>query len=215
MQLRNMLPAILLVVGLVAGFSGGSVLRPVTVTETSTTTQPVTTTQKQTIRETLTQTSTTTSISTYTVRETWLRTSTATYRTTETSTVTTTYRITETTTQTATVTTIMFLTVYPAQSGTVLVTDRGSGNKETRPFTLERASDLKITIRITATAALEYVGLSWYLYNVGSEDFFKHGSIRGEQGVFEFYAASVPAGNWYFQILAANCNWEIRVEKVT
>jgi len=203
MQLKNLLPAILLVVGLVAGFSGGSVLRPVTVTEISTTTQPVTTTQTQTIRETLTQTSTTTSISRYTVRETWLRTSTATYRTTE------------TTTQTATVTTIMFLTVYPAQSGTVLVTDRGSGRKETRPFTLETPSDLKITIRITARANLQYVSLSWYLYEVGSEVYFKTGSIREEQGVFEFYAARIPAGNWYVEILAANCNWEIRVEKVT
>jgi hypothetical protein len=203
MQLKNLLPAILLVVGLVAGFSGGSVLRPVTVTEISTTTQPVTTTQTQTIRETLTQTSTTTSISRYTVRETWLRTSTTTYRTTE------------TTTQTATVTTIMFLTVYPAQSGTVLVTDRGSGRKETRPFTLETPSDLKITIRITARANLQYVSLSWYLYEVGSEVYFKTGSIREEQGVFEFYAARIPAGNWYVEILAANCNWEIRVEKVT
>jgi hypothetical protein len=187
----------------VAGFSGGSVLRPVTVTEISTTTQPVTTTQTQTIRETLTQTSTTTSISTQTIRMTLLTTSTTTYRTTQ------------TLTQTATITTTMLTTVYPAQSGTVLVTDRGSGNKETRPFTLETPSDLKITIRITARANLQYVSLSWYLYNVGSESFFKHGSIREEQGVFEFYAARVPTGNWYIEILAANCNWEIRVEKVT
>jgi hypothetical protein len=47
---------VFLVVGLVAGFGGGAMLRPVTVTETSTTTQPVTTTLTQTIRETLTQT---------------------------------------------------------------------------------------------------------------------------------------------------------------
>jgi hypothetical protein len=201
MQLKNLLPAILLVVGLVAGFSGGSVLRPVTVTEISTTTQPVTTTQTQTIRETLTQTSTTTSISTLTIRQTL--------------TSTTTYRTTQTLTQTATVTTTALTTVYPAQSGTVLVTDRGSGIKETRPFTLDAPSDLKITIRIMARADLRYVSLSWYLYNVDLGRWIKNGDVNEEQGVFEFYAARVPAGNWYVKILSANCNWEIRVEKVT
>ncbi len=203
MRLEWLFPVVLLVVGLVAGFGGGSVLRPVTVTETSTTTQPVTTTQTQTIRETLTQTSTTTSISTQTITMTLLTTSTTTYRTTQ------------TLTQTATVTKTALTTVYPAQSGTVLVTDRGSGRKETRPFTLETLSDLKITIRVTARANLQYVSLSWYLYEVGSEFYFKTGSIREEQGVFEFYAARIPAGDWYVEILAANCNWEITVEKVT
>jgi hypothetical protein len=201
MQFRSLLPVVLLVVGLMAGFGGGAVLRPVTVTETSTTTQPVTTTLTQTIRETLTQTSTTTSTSTQTIRETL--------------TSTTTYRTTQTLTQTTTVTTTALTTVYPAQSGTVLVTDRGSGRKETRPFTLETPSDLKITTRITARANLQYVSLSWYLYEVGFEVYFKTGSIREEQGVFEFYAARIPAGNWYVEILAANCNWEITVEKVT
>jgi hypothetical protein len=201
MQLGWLLPVILLVVGLVAGFGGGAMLRPVTVTETSTTTQPVTTTLTQTIRETLTQTSTTTSISTQTIRQTF--------------TSTTTYRTTQTLTQTATVTTTTLTTVYPAQSGTVLITDRGSGRKETRPFTLETPSDLKLTISITARANLQYVSLSWYLHEVGSEVYFKTGSIREEQGVFEFYAARIPAGNWYVEILAANCNWEITVEKVT
>jgi hypothetical protein len=201
MQLRWLLPVVSLVVGLAAGFGGGAVLRPVTVTETSTTTQPVTTTLTQTIRETLTQTLTTTSISTQTIRQTF--------------TSTTTYRTTQTLTRTVTVTTTALTTVYPAQSGTVLVTDRGSGRKETRPFTLETPSDLKLTIRITARANLQYVSLSWYLYEVGSEVYFKTGSIKEEQGVFEFYAARIPAGNWYVEILAANCNWEITVEKVT
>ncbi|MEM2352341.1 MAG: hypothetical protein QXT26_08040 [Thermoproteota archaeon] len=27
--------------------------------------------------------------------------------------------------------------------------------------------------------------------------------------------AAIPAGNWYVKILAANCNWELIVEKVT
>jgi hypothetical protein len=201
MQFRSLLPVVLLVVGLAAGFGGGAVLRPVTVTETSTTTQPVTTTLTQTIRETLTQTSTTTSTSTQTIRQTFIS--------------TTTYRTTQTLTQTATVTTTALTTVYPAQSGTVLLTDRGSGNKDARPFTLETASDLKITIRITARADLRYVGLSWYLYNVDLGRWIKNGEVNEEQGVFEFYAARIPAGNWYVKILSANCNWEITVEKVT
>jgi hypothetical protein len=201
MRLSSVLPVVLLVVGLAAGFGGGAVLRPVTVTETSTTTQPVTTTLTQKIRETLTQTLTTTSISTQTIRQTF--------------TLTTTYRTTQTLTQTATVTTTALTTVYPAQSGTVLVTDRGSGNKDTRPFTLETASDLKITIRIMARADLRYVSLAWYLYNVDLGRWIKNGEVNNEQGVFEFYAARVPAGNWYVKVISANCNWEITVEKVT
>jgi hypothetical protein len=109
----------------------------------------------------------------------------------------------------------MLTTVYPAQSGTVLITDRGSGNKETRPFTLETASDLKITIGIMARADLRYVSLSWYLYNVDLGRWIKNGEVNNEQGVFEFYAARIPAGNWYVKIISANCNWEITVEKVT
>jgi len=195
------LPIVLLVVGLLAGFGGGAVLRPVTVTETSTTTKPVTTTLTQTIRETLTQTSTTTSTSTQTIRETF--------------TLTTTYRTTQTLTQTATVTTTALTTVYPAQSGTVLITDRGSGTKDTRPFTLETPSDLKITIRIRATADLQFVGLRWFLYNVDLERWIKNGMVDKEEGVFEFYAARIPTGNWYVKVISANCNWEITVEKVT
>jgi hypothetical protein len=109
----------------------------------------------------------------------------------------------------------MLTTVYPAQSGTVLITDRGSGTKDTRPFTLETASDIKITIRIRATADLQYVTLAWFLYNVDLERWIKNGQVNREQGVFEFYATRVPAGNWYVKIISANCNWEITVEKVT
>jgi cytoskeletal protein RodZ len=197
------LPIVLLVVGLLAGFGGGAVLRPVTMTETLTTTQPVTTTltQTSTIRETMTET--TTSISTQTIT------------TTSTTTSSTTYWITNTITQTTTTTRTAYTTVYPAESGDILVTDRGSGNKDTSPFTLDAPSDLKITIRITARANLRYVGLSWYLYNVDLERWIKNGGVNEEQGVFEFYAARIPAGNWYVRILSANCNWEITVEKVT
>jgi hypothetical protein len=116
---------------------------------------------------------------------------------------------------TRTITQTVLTTVYPAERGDVLVTDRGSGDKDTRPFTLETVSDLKITVRIRARADLRWVSLSWYLYNVEEGRWIKHGEVNQEEGDFEFYAARVPAGNWYIRILAANCDWEITVEKVT
>jgi hypothetical protein len=112
-------------------------------------------------------------------------------------------------------TTTVVSTVYPAVSGTVLVRDRGSGDKETQPFTLEATSDLKIKITINARANLRYVALWWYLYGVGEDIFYKRGSVDEEQGTFEFYAAAIPPGNWYIRIVSANCNWELTVEKVT
>jgi len=186
-----------LVVGLAAGFGGGAVLRPMTVTEVSTATVTTTSTQLSTIRETVVQTTHTTLTRTLEL----LRTLTQTFRVIET--------VMRTTTRTA------LTTVYPAERGTVLVTDRGSGNKDTRPFTLESPSDLKITIRVTARADLKFVSLHWYLYNVDIGRWIRNGEVDEEEGVFEFYAARVPAGNWYISILAANCNWEITVEKVT
>ncbi|MEM2257804.1 MAG: hypothetical protein QXU87_04070 [Candidatus Caldarchaeum sp.] len=112
-------------------------------------------------------------------------------------------------------TTTIKTTFYPAENGTVLITDSGSGNKDTRPFTLETNSDLKITITIRARGDLRFVSLHWYLYNVALERWIKDGEVDEKEGVFEFYAANVPAGNWYFKILAANCDWEIVAEKVT
>mgnify|MGYP006977944254 CR=1 FL=1 len=49
-----------MVVGLAAGFGGGAVLRPMTVTEVSTATVTTTSTQLSTIRETVVQTTHTT-----------------------------------------------------------------------------------------------------------------------------------------------------------
>jgi phosphatidylserine/phosphatidylglycerophosphate/cardiolipin synthase-like enzyme len=97
MQFRSLLPVVLLVVGWAAGFGGGAVLRPVTVTETSTTTQPVTTIK--TVYQTLTQTI----ISPTT--QTILRTTTMIYQTTH------------TTMRTATATTTTVVTTTVIESG--------------------------------------------------------------------------------------------------
>ncbi|MEM0348939.1 MAG: hypothetical protein QXD24_01970 [Candidatus Caldarchaeum sp.] len=201
----KVLPAILLVAGLLAGFFSGSVLNPVTVT--STTMETVTETKSVTITQPVTVTS----------YETLQRSTTffVTMRTTLTSATTSVSTVKTTATITTTSTTTMLSTVYPAASGTILVRDRGNGDKDTPPFTLEAASDLKIKITISARADLRYVGLSWYLHKVGETVSYKMGEIDEEQGVFEFYAAAIPRGNWYIRVISANCNWEITVEKVT
>ncbi|MEM2651083.1 MAG: hypothetical protein QXU87_03270 [Candidatus Caldarchaeum sp.] len=191
----------LLAAGLVVGFGAGAFIRPVTHTETLRLTLTESVVSTTTVPTTLTTSTTATAYITQT---------TSTFITT---TVTSTIRTTTTSTATTYVTYVT--TVYPAERGTVLVSDRGSGDKETRPFTLDSTADLRLKLRLTARADLRYVGLSWYLYQVGATRYFKSGSIDEEQGVFEFYLAAIPAGNWYVKILAANCNWELTVEKVT
>jgi hypothetical protein len=195
MKAHPLLPVILLVVGLVVGFGGGAAVRPATVTETRT---EIAT---QTAVSTVWATAVVTAIQT--VRETLLGTTTAVQ----------TLRMTDTVTETRTTT--VATTVYPAESGDILVTDKGSGNKDTKPFTLDKPSDLKITVRVTARGDLRYVSLAWYLYNVDAGKWIRNGEVNGEEGVFEFYATNIPSGNWYVKILAANCNWELTVEKVT
>jgi len=200
---RLLIPLVLLLVGLLAGFGAGAVMRPLPTT--------VTETVKSTIYSTLRETETVS----LTVRETATRTTTSVLTQVVLSTATQTLTQTRQTTTTVVRTTTALTTVYPAERGTILVTDSGSGNKDTRPFTLQSASDLKITVRIRAQADLEYVGFAWYLYNVELERWLKRGDVWEDEGVFEFYAANVPPGNWYVKILAANCRWEITVEKVT
>jgi len=201
--------AALLAAGLVAGFGAGAFIRPVTHTETLRLTLTESVVSTTTVPTTLT-TSTTATLTKPTTMTAYITQTTSKF-------ITTTVRSTirTTTTNTATTYVVFVTTVYPAERGTVLVSDRGSGDKETRPFTLDSTSDLRLKLRITARADLRYVGLSWYLYQVGATRYFKSGSIDEEQGVFEFYLAAIPAGNWYVKILAANCNWELIVEKVT
>ena len=194
MQKKTIVWIIALVLVFLVGVGiGGAGTRPITITETSTITQPTT------IEKTLSQTLTETSVQT-------LR---------DTLTLTQTVKVTETAVKATTITTTSVATVYPAESGPILVSDRGSGNKDTKPFTLDSTSDLKIKIKLTARGDLKYVSLTWYLYNADLEKWLKTGEVEEEQGEFEFYAAKIPAGNWYVRILAANCDWELTVEKTT
>ena len=196
------LVVLMLVVGLVAGLGAGSMVfgGASTVTETVTGYLTILSTVASTEKVTETKVVPTTFYSTETVTVREVSTSTILRTTTSVSTLTLT--VTET------------RRVYPPESEAILITDSGSGNKDTRPFTLDETSDLKITVKITPTADLKYVLFDWYLYIPGVEKWLKHATVEEDAGTFEFYAAKIPPGDYYVKVLAANCKWEISVEKI-
>ncbi|MEM0233498.1 MAG: hypothetical protein QXL22_05710 [Candidatus Nezhaarchaeales archaeon] len=167
----------------------------------------------ETIRETFTNTilSTLTFMKTFTEKTTYTHLSTKTITATQVTTSTITKHITTTAISTVMVT----RSIYPSESMTVMVVDSGSGYKDTRPFTLNETSDLKIIITIYPTSDLKYVSLHWYLVPVGLERYeaIRDGSIEEESGREEFYLTAIPPGNYYVDIISANCKWEIKIEK--
>jgi len=193
---------VLLLVGLIIGVGVGSMFFPQTITFTQTSIETKTLTER--IIEKMTETRT------ESIPTTLYSTSTLTIRQTLTSTIT----------KTITSTSFSFLTitltkrVYPSETEITLITDSGSGYKETRPFTLNETADLKITVKIYPTADLRYVSLHWYLYILEVGKWIKDGSINEESGTIEFYAAHIPPGDYYVRVISANCKWEIKVEKV-
>ena len=205
MKLSGFLAVILLVVGLIAGLGIGSQAFPRTVTSISRETEIVT--------STLTKLQPTTIIETR--RETVIETHP--YTVTKISFLTTTE--TETRTTTATITDWTFITitrrVYPSESEQVLLTASGSGSRDTRPFTLNETSDLRIIVIVKPTGSIEYVTLHWYLIPVGAEEYqyVKDGKLEKESGTIEFYASMIRAGSYYLKILSANCKWSLRIEK--
>lgn len=172
-----------------------------------------TTTMRETVTVTSPITSILTSVSERTVENIVSKTVTASVPVTVTATDLKTVTATITKTQSVISTITMTRNIYPPESLTVMVTDSGSGSKETRPFTLNETSDLKITVTINPTADLEWVSFSWFLYDLNKDTFIKYGDVREEAGSFEFYAAKIPPGDYYVKILAANCKWQIKVEK--
>jgi hypothetical protein len=192
----------LLIVGLVIGIGLGSIVFPQTTTSTRTLIETKTLTERviEKITEVRTEATPITlySTSTLTIRE------------------TSTSMMVKTTTLVSFSTLTMTLTkkIYPGETEKVLINDSGSGNKDTRPFTLNETSDLKITLRVYPTADLKYVLLSWYLYIPEVEKWIRQGSISQESGILEFYATHIPPGNYYVRVISANCRWELTVEKV-
>ena len=203
-KLVNIFAVILLIVGLIVGAGIGMMAFPKTITETETetSTRTLVSTQIQPTTKTVEKT----------IRETEIRSTVVTE--TETITKSKTITLTKTVTSTELITKTITRKVYPSESETVLVSDSGSGDKDTRPFTLNETSDLKITVKMRARGDLEFVGLSWYLYVVELERWIKMGEVNEEVGEFEFYAANIPPGNYYIRVISANCKWTLRVEKV-
>ena len=204
MKFSYVLAVILLVVGLFTGVGIGTMVFPKTITETETetSTKTIVSTQIQPTTETIEKT----------IRETEIRSTVVTE--TETVTKSKTVTLTKTVTSTELITKTITRKVYPSESEAVLVSDSGSGDKDTRPFTLNETSDLKIVVRIRATADVEYVGFAWYLFIPEIDRWIKNGEISEDQGEFEFYVASIPPGNYYVKVLSANCKWTLKVEKV-
>jgi len=202
MKQSTLLVVIMLVIGLIAGAGLGTILSANTVT--------ITETKYSTILSTLTEKTVERITETKAIPTTLYSTATLTVKETSTSTVTK----TATSVSTITLATTLTRRVYPSESETVLLADSGSGYKDTRPFTLNETADLKITIKVYPTADLKYVLLGWYLYIPGTEKWVKQGTINQDAGSFEFYAARIPPGDYYVKILAANCKWEVTVEKV-
>jgi len=201
----NVLAIILLVVGLAAGIGIGSLGFPRT--------QTVTSTHSTTLTKTETSYLTTTILSPTTLTEEVTRT--LTEKRTIISSFTTTNVLTETVTRTevATVTVTEIKTVYPTENG-VLMSDSGSGDKSTRPFTLTETSDIKIVFQISGPE--EYVVLGWFMYPIGESILYiDHGEVSEDVGSFEFYVAKVPPGDYYLKVLSANCKWKVKVILMT
>ena len=201
----NVLAIILLVVGLAAGIGIGSLGFPRT--------QTVTSTHSTTLTETETSYSTTTILSPTTLTE--EVTKTLTEERTVISSFTTTNVLTETVTRTevATMTITEIETAYLTENG-ILMSDSGSGDKSTRPFTLTETSDIKIVFQISGPE--EYAGLGWFMYPTGeSTGYIDYGEVMEDVGSFEFYVAKVPPGDYYLKVLSANCKWKVKVTLMT
>ena len=193
-----LLAVILLITGLIVGTGIGSIVFPQTVIQTET----ITETWETTVRETYSLTQT--------VTQSEIVTSTQTIEITKTSISTSTLTKTSTTTLTEFVT--IEITVYPT-GGELLMSDKGSGEKNTKPFTLNETSDLRIVVKIWGNP--EWALLHWFLYPVGSDLYFDDGEVDRDTGTFEFYVYQVPAGNYYLHIVPANVKYEISVYKLT
>jgi len=128
-------------------------------------------------------------------------------------TVTTTMKTTYTTFRETTTTTFT-KTIYPAETPEILLTARGKGNKETKPFTVENTTDLQIIVTLKAISDPRDIYFNFVLKPINSVFYKPIGKITSEEGVFEFYLIKVEADNYYLRIESRNCEWEVVVKKV-
>ena len=204
MKASRIFAIIFLIVGLIVGIAIGSLAFPQTVVNT------IYQTETETSTISLTETKTVTQVSTVVSTEKSTTTLTATKEITETATKT----VSVTKTEVETVTVTSEITVYPT-GGEPLMSDEGSGKKNTKPFTLNETSDLRIVVKVWGSP--EWALLHWYLVPVGAEpyDAIADGEVDKDVGSFEFYAYQVPPGNYYLYVLSANVKWEVSVYRLT
>ncbi len=91
-----------------------------------------------------------------------------------------------------------------------LMIDSGSGNKNTKPFTINRGTTLVILVVIDAEDP-RGVLFSWFLRRIGEKGYIDVGSIEGRIGNFTFYVYDVPPGTYYLKIISTNCMWAVGV----
>jgi len=122
---------------------------------------------------------------------------------------TTTVQVLSTATQYSTLTNTQ--TITKVVTGTILVTNSGSDDGSSQPFTAT-TTGVEIRLNITATASLNYVAVSWYIYQVGGLGSTCHGGRDSQQGSFTDYCYNLTTGvNYYVEVLAANANWQVAV----
>jgi len=91
-----------------------------------------------------------------------------------------------------------------------LMIDSGSGDKNTKPFTIDRRTTIVILVVIDAEDP-EGVLFSWFLRRIGEEGYIDVGSVEGRVGNFTFYVYDVPPGTYYLKIISTNCMWAFGV----
>jgi hypothetical protein len=92
------------------------------------------------------------------------------------------------------------------------MSDSGTGDKDTRPFTLGEERDIKVVFTLRPrTEDLGVVFLGWLLYDAETMEWIRKGEINEAGGMHEFYLTSVPPGKYFIRVLAANTDWEVSV----
>ncbi len=125
---------------------------------------------------------------------------------------TTTIIATLTRTQTTTQTTTQIVT--KATTGATLVTNGGSGNANSQPFTATTAN-VQIVLNLTATGSLTYAAAYWYIKQVSVSYSTCKGNIQNQQGSFVDYCYGLTIGtNYYIEIDGANVNWQVSVKEL-
>lgn len=114
-------------------------------------------------------------------------------------------------------TVIQTQTYTPTQlrSGNILLNYSGSGDANSPQFTAT-TSTVKVILKVIPQADLQFVGVSWYIKEVGTQGSVTHGDMDNQAGTFEQYGYGLREGMTYnVYVISANASWEIIVEEVS